>query len=356
MREHAIPQAVTSYEFHLIGNMTLKQFLELAAGFVLGFVVYSTNLPGIIKWPIIIFFVALGAMLAFVPFEGRPLDQWFVALIRAIYKPTEFYWRKSEEIPDFLTYTSSSVKTYEPELDLTPAKQQRIREYITTIPTKPQMNPLDAAEFNRVSSVLSLFDQITVTEVDVNPNFVKPSVADTNTHTLQPVEKIFEDSQPATVPTPAPLSIPENSAVQVSPVQTTQPPQPQENLPELATETVNVFSSTTLTPEVPQTSQQATTSADLPFPQRPTQPNIVVGMVFDPIGNIVENAIIEITDQQGLPVRAVKTNIIGQFSISTPLKDGNYFLNIEKEGLQFTPIQISLQNTIIDPLDIRAQA
>ena len=36
MREHPIPQDITGYKFHIIGSMTLKQFLEIAIGVIVG--------------------------------------------------------------------------------------------------------------------------------------------------------------------------------------------------------------------------------------------------------------------------------------------------------------------------------
>ena len=35
MEQHAIPQQISNYEFKLVGDMTLKQFLKAAAGIVL---------------------------------------------------------------------------------------------------------------------------------------------------------------------------------------------------------------------------------------------------------------------------------------------------------------------------------
>ena len=69
MIEHPVPQNITAYQFHLIGNMTIKQFLILLVGAGLAFLFYTTNLPGIIKWPLILIFFGGGAMAAFVPMK-----------------------------------------------------------------------------------------------------------------------------------------------------------------------------------------------------------------------------------------------------------------------------------------------
>ena len=378
MREHPVPQNVTSYEFHLIGNMTLKQFLELAAGIVVGVIIYSTNLPGVIKWPLIVFFAGVGAMIAFVPFEGRPLDQWFFAFIKAIYRPTQFYWKKAAKIPDFFTYTKTTDKTFEPEFDYRPIKHQRIQEFIKTLPSTEE-SISDYEERQRAQSMISLFDQVQVEEIVVEKQQQKPTM-NTAPRNLQPINQVAQDlasseiqttniaakniSQTAVdqqplappdgqtnhhAPQPIEVIIPDQN-IPIIETATTPQSQPTQDKP---TNLVSVFSSTQQQ-NIPQSSQPAVVSQSLPFPQKPSIPNVVVGMVFDQNGAIVNNAIVEIVDEQGMPVRAVKTNAIGQFSISTPLQNGNYFVQIEKAPLAFSPLQLSLQQTYLDPLDIRA--
>ncbi|MEO8581588.1 MAG: PrgI family protein [Patescibacteria group bacterium] len=353
MQDHPIPQAVTSYEFHLIGNMTLKQFLELGAGILLGVVIYQTNLYSVIKWPLIVFFVGLGAMIAFVPYEGRPLDQWFIALFRAIYKPTLFYWRKSGNLPDYLTYTTKETTTFQDELDLSPLKQQRIYEYIHTLPDESALDPLAYQEAQQMSAVLSLFDTVHVETVDAVELLTKPDLT-AQQHPLQQFDNLFKTNVPyederltaEQIPETLPPSIEEVTVPVEAPA------------PETTSEVVDVFNAASLVVDDPTAQHSAAlnvqTSDTLPFPKKPTQPNIVVGMVFDQVGNIVENAIVEIADDQGMPVRAVRTNKIGQFYISTPLKNGEYFMKAEKEGILFPTQKLELNNTILDPIEIRA--
>ncbi len=81
MQEHPVPQNVTGYEFHLIGQMTLKQFMEVAAGVVVAVLVYWTNLPVVFKYPLMAFVGLLGVALAFIPLVGRPVDRLFFAFI-----------------------------------------------------------------------------------------------------------------------------------------------------------------------------------------------------------------------------------------------------------------------------------
>jgi hypothetical protein len=117
-----------------------------------------------------------------------------------------------------------------------------------------------------------------------------------------------------------------------------------------------VFSNVVPQPTHAEPTQQAQTSNQLPFPKVPSQPNLIVGMVFNAAGTIVENAIVEIIDQQGMTVRAVKTNSIGQFSISSTLNNGQYSIHVEKAGYTFEPLGLNLTGQIVNPLEIHSVA
>ncbi len=125
MEQHPIPQQISSYQFRLVGDMTLKQFFQLAGGFVVALIFYSAPIIGIIKWPFVIVSGILGVALAFLPLEERPLEKWIFAFFRAIYAPTEFFWKK----------TSVAAKFYqdEPAAETPSSPQQTaINQYLST--------------------------------------------------------------------------------------------------------------------------------------------------------------------------------------------------------------------------------
>ena len=78
-------------------------------------------------------------------------------------------------------------------------------------------------------------------------------------------------------------------------------------------------------------------------------------MILDHQGKIVENAILEVLNENNLPVRATKTNKLGQFFSITPLKRGHYTLIVEKDPLIFDTITLKLEDKIYPPLEIRAR-
>ncbi len=201
MKQHPIPQDITNYKFHLIGQMTLKQFAEMAVAVVLGFVIFKTNLIGIVKWPLIFFTVGLGAMVAFVPIEERPLDHWIKTFFNKIYKPTKFFWKKSSRIPDFFNYrvTSNQSDYFAPNVNLNPARKQRIFEYLKSIPSAEATDDFDLEENQKINALLETFDEVNVVDTDIKIEAQKPTKPDlkTRVRSLQaPRETITEEHLP----------------------------------------------------------------------------------------------------------------------------------------------------------------
>ena len=94
MEQHPIPQQITSYEFKLVGEMTLKQFGKAAGGIIAALLINALPLVFFIKWPLIFLFAGGGLALAFVPFQDRPLEGWLKAFIKSIYAPTIYVYKK----------------------------------------------------------------------------------------------------------------------------------------------------------------------------------------------------------------------------------------------------------------------
>jgi hypothetical protein len=100
MEQHPVPQNVTTFQFRLIGDMTIKQFGYLAGGAILGYIIYKLPFPAFISLPIGVGVFLLGFGFAFVPVEERPMDIWFLAFIKSIYSPTLYVWQRQKPIPE----------------------------------------------------------------------------------------------------------------------------------------------------------------------------------------------------------------------------------------------------------------
>src|SRR5258708_4022321 len=145
MEQHAVPQNISSYQFHLVGDMTLKQFLELAAGVVIGILFYATGLPSLIKWPLILFSAGMGAALAFIPLEERPLEKWIVAFFRSVYSPTLFHWEKIDGVKYFVDEQSQTTPAHSADAVLAGRPN----------PTAPKLDANETSYLNRVMQIFN---------------------------------------------------------------------------------------------------------------------------------------------------------------------------------------------------------
>ena len=100
---------------------------------------------------------------------------------------------------------------------------------------------------------------------------------------------------------------------------------------------------------------EAKFTPDVVVPATPQIPNLIVGYVRDKQGKIIEGAILEIREASGNPVRAFKTNKLGQFLSATPLHPGEYEIETEKEGFSFDIIKVKLDGKIMPPIEIISQ-
>jgi hypothetical protein len=393
MREHAIPQDVVGYKFHIIGNMTLKQFLEVGAGCIVGFLIYTTNLYAIVKWPLIGVAVAVGAMAAFVPFEERPLDHWILTFFKVLYKPTKFFWKKESHVPEVFNYQANTTAIQsQAEVDLSPYRRERIKEYLVSVQRPVELDSFGQYEQQRVSDIMATFSSITVEEVQavrqvtrpslklrmhslrqlddneptelevvstpVAPLPVGPTIAQQVTTALQleaiPAIPSLTNQQLAVHQVAQQVEIPDEQLIKVTQPITTSEPVLDEV--EAVPTPDQVFSTTIAQPVAVTATQAATSNTELPFPIKPTEPNKLVGMVLTPQNDLLTDAIVEITTAEGVTARAVKTNALGQFFVTTPLPDGTYTILVEKDGYHFPPLALTLANTVIEPLEIRSQA
>jgi hypothetical protein len=92
------------------------------------------------------------------------------------------------------------------------------------------------------------------------------------------------------------------------------------------------------------------------FPTLPDVPNVVLGIIRDPRGKALSNILVEIVDSSGIPVRAFKTNALGQFASATPLKDGGYKVYFEdpSKAHEFEMAEINLNGQIFTPLEVKS--
>lgn len=412
MKEHPIPQDITGYRFHIVGNMTIKQFAEIGAGFVIAAILYKIGFPPYIKYPLMALSAGLGAAMAFLPIEERPLDHWIITFFQVMFRPTQFYWRRSATIPSYFLFEPSKNITPNDEVDLSPARRERIHQFISSL-NEGEAEPLDVVgdDAMRLSSILDSFNdpslnqllptttQTTATKPNLvvrvrqlredkdvdevneeinlasNPSLsglsqqLAPSQVDNSVlvtlPTTTPVASDFQtdtvvhystNATPVAIPTTELTVVTRSDQLDFNQSTTTVDPAPTE------TET-NVTAPLILTPPTQPAIKDAVTAQssvqfniNLPFPSTPTEPNKLVGMVLSAQGDMVPGAIIEVVDQNDNLARAVKSNALGQFFITTPLITGTYVIRVDKDELQFAPQELVVNNSILQPIELRAIA
>lgn len=159
MEQHPIPQHISSYQFRLIGEMTLEQFGKLAGGCIIALVFYALPLPGLIKWFFIIISASAGALFAFVPFEGRPLETWIISFIKSIYAPTEYVWRKSPvDFPFIKTEKGSFQEEYLPQKEIT--RSLSVKELALIQALSENRDFYNQEELDQAQNLLKLFQQV----------------------------------------------------------------------------------------------------------------------------------------------------------------------------------------------------
>ncbi|MBU0576188.1 PrgI family protein [Patescibacteria group bacterium] len=363
MREHPIPQDIVGYRFHIIGSMTLKQFAELTVGAILGLIIYMTNLPALIKWFLIFIAGAMGAAAAFLPIEERPLDHWISVFFKTLYQPTKFFWRRSPKIPDlFLFKAGQGVLEAKDEIDLTPARRQRIKDYLASVGTSEHnLDQYDQDLQTRLNSILQSFDKVIPEEVDVTRQPTKPNLKVRTRSLISPLfektvvvydqaKKSKKKTVMSTTQVAKAVNIPEAEALEIKAQQASK----EENSNSATRQQAVYVESTQINKAGAANEQAATFNASLPFPSKPTAPNKLVGMILTKNNELIPEAIVEIKDEQNTVVRAVKTNALGQFYISTPLKSGNYSIFVDHARYQFHPQEIILEDEIVEPIEIRS--
>lgn len=102
MEPHAVPRQITTFEFKLIGFLTLKQFIYLLFTTGISLITYyGTPIP-ILNVFITGLVVAAGLGIAFVPVNERPMDVWIRNFFKKLTSASQYYYIKNNLAPDYL--------------------------------------------------------------------------------------------------------------------------------------------------------------------------------------------------------------------------------------------------------------
>ncbi|OGF99261.1 hypothetical protein A2Y99_04110 [Candidatus Gottesmanbacteria bacterium RBG_13_37_7] len=414
MEQHPVPRNINSFQFHLIGDMTLRQFAYLSGGLVLAFIVYkATPLVPVVKYALMGILIFIGVAVAFLPIEERPLDKWLVIFIKSILAPTQYVWRKEGYIPPVLTapHTQIELLSSSNQTKHNEAKK-KLQAYLKTLPVDPHQ-VLNVKEENYLSHTLALFNTTQFTNHSTVIPIINSSIKTTSMSSAAPgiyqktpqvsaslsdsitsssqkiIKEGYEKIQTAAVEQIPPVIKPVIKNVKLNNELTNSKtlPHDKNEMNQLRSQLSSIteekatlekelsmlrvqFESITKpaivkpAPRKDEDRQPTITTASLKtamdetgIPVFPQAPNIIVGVVKDPQGRILPNIIITIKDKKGLPLRALKTNKLGQFVTATPLSSGIYYLEVEDplKRYIFDTAELTLEGKTLLPIVIIAK-
>ena len=187
---------------------------------------------------------------------------------------------------------------------------------------------------------------------EISEELKKRYTKDTNTDSLFPQETILPKIAP--IPTQNPQSLKAHT------------PNRQNYIPRAQTSTNNLAnvefkpqekevqdSQVSTTGEPSQKVPQLTAALANMMPIT-TTPNVLSGIVTDSQKVPMAGAIVIVKDPNNIPIRALKTNKLGQFLSVTPLSENTYTIETEAQGHSFVPQSIKLEGKILEPLEIKA--
>lgn len=386
-------------------------------GCTITFLVMS-NTHFILMIPLMAMFAGIGIALAFVPVGGRPLDKMLVYFARSIPKENQFlYHKQGVNLSNYEFFKPPKV-TQQPaqstQKPVSDANRQALAsalrnsyfrpddqemQYLTglkasfegaatTAPVIPQAmvaKATPASTTQATPAVSNLNEPSPNLSAKVTPHFIKqeiigkkaepaplpqissvqevvkpvqkqPRAADTIAEIKQEIQsvKVAEQTQGTTAELEAKIkdlekqladALGQTATLQQQVLQDAkQRPQQQVVVPteKQAPAAQNVKS---ITPQ---------TSLSSGFPTLPDVPNIVLGIVKDPRGKVLPNILVEVVDNNELPVRAFKTNQLGQFISATPLPNGTYkiYFDDPQKKNEFEAVQVEMEGEIFNPIEI----
>jgi len=351
MEQHPVPQNVTTFQFRLIGDMTLKQFGYLAGGAILAYICYKLPLPLFLNWPLAILSAVAGFGFAFVPIEERPMDVWVLSFFKSIYSPTQYVWSKRPP----------AAPTTPPPPAASTDRRGNIVQSLYVAPS-----PLPTAASKRKGPFDWFFDmfmpapKINQPMVHSAPTAAAPAMDFTPPPAVKTREEI---NSPPPPPPPQPDIQKQFADLQEEHARVAQElarfraqsvPTPPAPLPTSGTYVATPASRSgpsvrIITPD---------RAVGVGLPRLTTFANVVTGIVKDGDQNLLPGVLVTVKDNEGMPLRALKTNRLGQFAASTPLPNGTYVIEIEDPRLRyaFDRAQVTLNGTLVPALEIFAKS
>ena len=393
MENHPIPQDVTGFQFKLIGNMTIKQFAYLAAGGVATALTIYAPIFILFKLLFVPIFAGTGLLVAFVPIEGRPIDVLISHFFQAAFSPNQYLYHKVGRRYAIFTISPTSTSVLQTARHVNPEEYQAKAQSLQLLLAKSHpkaKNKMDERENDFLSSLSKIADgqspQIVSMQNEVDEKIRQSDDELPNEPETQPAAPQIDTRQAAELEKEALLLQQELSQAKSEEQQEqaqhqdasvahqksvtletqlkdimAQKEQLEQEFLKLKKQLENQSLRPAYQPRVMEQTDEphvrrvpATMAQSVGLPNIPDSPNVIIGIIKDPRGNVLPNILVEIKDREGNPVRAFKTNPLGQFSAATALNNGIYTIVFEdpKKQQSFDTVELVVNGSILLPIEV----
>jgi hypothetical protein len=90
-------------------------------------------------------------------------------------------------------------------------------------------------------------------------------------------------------------------------------------------------------------------------PSLSKKPNVISGIVKTTDGKLLPGVVVIVKSEQGRPVRAIKTNSLGQFVTTTALENGTYTIELSRNEYSFGIYEIKLTGDVLPTYEFIAE-
>lgn len=187
MDQHPVPRQITSFQFKLIGFMTIRQFLYLLVFFPSAYIVFAILPIPLLNIIIALLIVLIGLAFAFLKIQDRPLEEWIKNFMKRLGAPTQYFYQKSNPSPSFLNelYYSQDPHIVISHIDT--------KEKLVTYMASQAKNEDSSSEKLRIKQQGHI-DELLMKTKSIDPSLIKKKDGSINADKNQ-VTKINKDQQ-----------------------------------------------------------------------------------------------------------------------------------------------------------------
>jgi len=138
-----VPQFI-EIEDKIFGPLTIKQFIYIAGGAGLAFILYRF-LPLIIVIPLIVIVLGLSLALAFYEVNGKPLINMAQSAFGYFFSSKLYLWNKKDKTPEKMLETKSAESKL-PPVYVPKLSESKLHDLTWSLDIKESLNPVTREE------------------------------------------------------------------------------------------------------------------------------------------------------------------------------------------------------------------